>query len=399
MVSLKERDQLEFQKKLQASMQKNNLDALLLTSQEGIFYATGYASKFLSMMKQPGVAYALVPAEGHVKLIINNFEKQTAELQCDPKLIDIIQYDSWIFIDDGEAKSDKKTTQMNLNQSYDLVKKLISQISQSPRIGVEPVALTWKLTEQLYKDYGANQIIDFTDELLMVRVLKTDWEISILRQAAKLAEKATLLTAQELKPGMNEFDMNAIYRKHIDAIDNHAINTTLVTSIGPNYSAPFILRDYQLKQGDIVRLDGGVNYYGYQSDIARTFVIGGDATPEQQSKFDALYEGFSKGLSSVKPGMHLSELFDTVNGTIQKAGIPNYFRGHQGHSIGVSAFSEEAPFIAPKEELVFQEGMVFCLEVPYYSTKGGYNIEDEFLITKTGIERFTKANDSLNWPI
>ncbi|MFC6385884.1 M24 family metallopeptidase [Sporolactobacillus kofuensis] len=396
MVSLKERNQVEFQQKLQANMKQNHIDVLLLTSQENIFYATGYSSKFLSLMKQPGVAYAIVPAEGTCKLIINNFEKQTADLQC--KNIDIIQYDSWIFIDDGEEKSDKKTTQMNLNQSYQIVQELISKISPTPVIGVEPLSLTWKLTEQLYSDYGADHVIDVTNELLKVRVIKTEWEIEILRHAAKLAEKATQLTAQELIPGMNEFDMNAIYRKHIDALDNHAINTTLVTSIGPNYSAPFILRDYALKDGDIVRLDGGVNYYGYQSDVARTFVIGAHATEEQQSKFDALYEGFSKGLSLVKPGVRLADLFETVNGTIQKVGIPNYFRGHQGHSIGVSAFSEEAPFIAPNQDLVFQENMVFCLEVPYYSTKGGYNIEDEFLVTKDGIERFTQANESLNWP-
>ncbi|WP_010632745.1 M24 family metallopeptidase [Sporolactobacillus vineae] len=396
MVSLADRNQREFQHKLQANMKQNNIDVLLLTGQESIFYATGYSSKFLSMMKQPGVAYAVVPAEGKCKLIVNNFEKQTADLQC--KDIDVIQYDSWIFIDDGEPKTDNKTTQMNLNQSYEIVKDLIREVSPAPRIGIEPVSLTWASTEQLYNDYGRENVVDVTDELHKVRLFKTNWEIRVLRDAAKLAEKATLRTARDLEPGMNEFDLNAVYRKHTDQLDDHAINTNLVTSIGPNYSAPFIPRDYQLKTGDIVRLDGGINYYGYQSDIARTFVLGGQATAEQQEKFDYLYEGFSKGLAMIKPGVRLSDVFRTVNGTIRKAGIPNYFRGHQGHSIGVSAFSEEAPFIAPKEDLVFQENMVFCLEVPYYSTKGGYNIEDEFLITKTGIERFTTANTSLNWP-
>ena len=40
--------------------------------------------------------------------------------------------------------------------------------------------------------------------------------------------------------------------------------------------------------------------------------------------------------------------------------------------------------------------MVFCLEMPYYSSKNhSYNIEDTFLITETGVEFFTMATDSL----
>ena len=71
-------------------------------------------------------------------------------------------------------------------------------------------------------------------------------------------------------------------------------------------------------------------------------------------------------------------------------------RGHQGHSIGCSLFSEEYPFIAPGEDRGFEENMVMNIELPYYSSKNQtYNIEDTFLVTKTGIELFTKASPSL----
>jgi len=83
---------------------------------------------------------------------------------------------------------------------------------------------------------------------------------------------------------------------------------------------------------------------------------------------------------------------------VWKAGYTSYQRGHLGHSMGCSLSTEEYPFIAAANPGVFEPGMVFCLETPYYSRKlGGFNIEDEILITENGIERWTYANEDLFW--
>ena len=70
-------------------------------------------------------------------------------------------------------------------------------------------------------------------------------------------------------------------------------------------------------------------------------------------------------------------------------GLPNYSRGHFGHSIGMDDQTEEPPFIGPNDS-VLEPGMVMCLELPYYPADvGGFNIEDMILVTESGHEVLT----------
>ncbi len=390
------RSQKEIQKKIQDEMKKEGIGALILTRAESIFYATGYASQFLYTMQQAGIAYAIIPDSGQCELIVSNFEKQTAELQCSG--VGISQYDSWVFVDDGTDEIKEKSTDFSGNQSFEIIKKIIKKIGSGIKIGIETNSLNGQFMEQFGRDFGKENLVDCAPLINAVRSIKTSWEIQMLRESAQIAEKTMRLTAKDIKPGMTEFDVRALYRKNADIVNKNIIETLVVISIGPNYSAAYIPRDYILKEGDIIRLDGGVNYYGYRSDIARTFVLGGKPNAVQQKKYKALVIGFKKGLSMIKPGVAFSKVFEETQQTIREAGIPNYVRGHVGHSISVEMGIEEAPYVAATQKGIFKEGMVLCFECPYYSTIGGYNIEDTLLITKDGIELFTHANETLIWP-
>lgn len=391
------RNQAEIQEKLQTELRNNEIDVLLLTKQESIYYATGFSSRFLALMQKPGVAYAVVPAEGKIQLILNDFEKQAAEYQTED--IEIEKYNSWIYIEDDsqEASTIEKTAEMNLGQSFDIAIQAIKRVKEHPVLAIERSFLTWDDVEQLSDVFGRENVVDGTALFNKARTIKTKWEIDVLRRAAQIAEEAFYLTAKELKPGHTEVDVHSIYRKHAFALDKNVTSALMISSVGPNYSAAAIPRDYVLKEGDIVRLDGGVTYFGYQSDIARTFVIGGKASEKQAEKYKAILTGFKKGLSLIKPGVRFADVFEVTERTVQQSGIPQYKRGHVGHSISVDTFIEEHPLISPDSELVFEEGMVLCFECPYYSTSGGYNVEDTFVVTSDGIDLFTNVNENLNW--
>ena len=70
---LENRDQLAIQARLQSVMADAGLDAMLLTAPESIFYATGFASQFLYLSNQIGLTAAIIPKEGKVTLICNEF--------------------------------------------------------------------------------------------------------------------------------------------------------------------------------------------------------------------------------------------------------------------------------------------------------------------------------------
>ena len=79
---LENRNQLEIEQKLKREMEREGLDALILTEPETILYASGFASHFLYDSRRIGTTLAVVRKEGPVILILNEIEKQTAENQC-----------------------------------------------------------------------------------------------------------------------------------------------------------------------------------------------------------------------------------------------------------------------------------------------------------------------------
>ena len=67
-------------------------------------------------------------------------------------------------------------------------------------------------------------------------------------------------------------------------------------------------------------------------------------------------------------------------------GFETYARGHFGHGVGASIWSEEWPFISADSDAVLEPGMVMAFETPWYiDGLGGFIIEDQVLITETGV--------------
>jgi len=394
---IKGRNQLAVQARLQSAMRDAGIKALLVTSAENVFYCTGFASYFLYSQRKAGVAVGIVPAKGKCTVIANDFEKQTAIKQCQD--VHFLSYGSWIFIDDVEDTGDQreKPAVLDLGTSISLAFDVIKSSPGKGKIAVEFDSLPWTLWQKLEAEFGNENIVDAVPLLRAVRSVKFDWEIELLKKSAQIAERAMAATARTVEPGMAESDLLSIYRRTALALDKDVIDTFMVPSLGPLFAPAYIPRDYTIKEGDVIRLDGGVNYMGYRSDLARTFVVGKPSRRSEQI-YEALIAGRKKALSMIGPGVSFREVFEATQSIVRAAGIPKYVRGHFGHSIGLDVFVEEPPFIGPNERGGFAVNMVFCVEVPYYSAvNGGFNVEDEIVITKDGYESFTKANEDLLW--
>ena len=105
------------------------------------------------------------------------------------------------------------------------------------------------------------------------------------------------------------------------------------------------------------------------------------------------------------PGVVFGDLYEAFRAEVEKSPIfPNYARGHVGHGISVALTAEDVPKISRGEKTVFQPGMVISMEASYMAAEGayapgGYNIEDSFVITEDGYERFTMHSDSIIWNV
>ncbi|MEP7173678.1 MAG: M24 family metallopeptidase, partial [Aestuariivirga sp.] len=137
---------------------------------------------------------------------------------------------------------------------------------------------------------------------------------------------------------------------------------------------------------DLIKIDVGCVIEGYSSDGGRTAVLGRAGRAAQQV-YDALHKSFDAGLALLKPGVVLHEVYRAVATTMWDAGFTTYGRGHFGHGVGASIWSEEWPFISADATAAAEPGMVLAFETPYYiNGLGGFIIEDQILITENGVE-------------
>lgn len=392
------RIQQDFQNKIQEAMEKAKIDSLILTTPQNIFYATGFISAFLyNGIGSAGSDIAVVTRSGKVKLIVNQFSQGGAEEQT-RGTVEIIPYPTWIYIEDYYDPNERsKEVQPDLYKTFRMAVQLAKEDKKDGKVGIEGGSLPYDKYVFLQQELGADSLVSATPFMIEVRTFKFPWEIDVLRYSAQTAEKMMNDTMTHTEIGMCEADLIKLwFQSAYEFTGGHEIvGASQYHTTGPDFWCTALPRERRLKEGDVVRLDGGVNIYGYISDLGRAYAIGKTIAPERQAIFDTLLSARDAGIERMVPGNRACDVFHAVMKVCLEGALPHYVRGHCGHTIGLGP-GEEYPMLSPDNEMILQPGMVFCFETPYYSSKNGsYNLEDTLVITETGHELFTNTNRSL----
>lgn len=404
---MKGRDQGAITAKLQKEMEKSGLDALIVFRPENIFYVTGYYPKITDNAGAVGVNMAVVPASGATTFVASTLELEAAmSLSADG--VNVISYPSWVFIDNGTEENRKtpSPTDIDVLTGLRAAVDLVKGIPNCKTVGVEKSFLTLVMWEGLCKMLGEEHLMDSTAAFNEARRIKTPWEIDMLRLSAQHCERTMFRTAQDIRPGMLACEVDHLMLKYAVEEDKEftvSRNNFAGEAVGPYFGLTGIQRGYEIKAGDIVRFDGGFRHLGYVSDLARCFAVGDVVEPGAEKIFEILVESFHRGIAMLKPGTVMKDIYRTMVDYVTSTDtIPFYPRGHMGHSLGMNPGLEEWPKIGPTSEEVLLPNMVVCVEAPIWTNGlnehyGAFSIEDTFLITEDGCERFTHSNESLIW--
>jgi Xaa-Pro aminopeptidase len=228
---------------------------------------------------------------------------------------------------------------------------------------------------------------DATELVARLRAIKHPNEIARLRAAAQQSMGGLRALLDALRPGLDADAMTAIWREGARAFAReNEISLAgwdwAYIAVGGDGFAP----GGAAQVGDLIKIDVGCVIDGYSSDGGRTAVIGAPS-PAQRAVYDALRAGFDAGLERLRPGARLAEIHAEVSRVIQSRGLDHYNRGHYGHGVGSSIWSEEWPFISADAVALAEPGMVLAFETPYYIRGlGGFIIEDQFLIGERSVE-------------
>jgi Xaa-Pro aminopeptidase len=241
---------------------------------------------------------------------------------------------------------------------------------------------------------------DIRKEIYQLRVVKTPTEITLLRQAIDVSLDAQLAAMKMMRPGLWEYQIAAkmVYVHAMGGSEAEAYAP--IVGAGPNSTAlHYDKLSRKIEDGDIVVIDVGAQYSGYAADITRTIPANGKFTPRQREIYEVVLGAQNAALAAMHPGMLIGcrgnkDRKDTLQNVaytyinthgkdLHGKPLGQYFIHGLGHNLGLNVHDATPDYCAP-----LRPGMVVTVEPGIYIPEEnlGVRIEDDVLITETGIE-------------
>lgn len=388
-------------------MDENRLEALVATSPANVFYSSDLCPY--------GETYVLLPIErGAEPAIVAPISAPIPVVDMSRSWIEDVRYFGEFYtevrfakepLDDAERRLITAQESWEETRRSDPTALLLEVIEERGltdcRIGVDETALPgshpfWHRVGERLPNMEA---VPASHIFTLIRMIKTDEEIGRVGEAARITEKAWESALDRTMEGMTEKAFAYVYESAILAEGGRPISH--MGMYGPpiafgrrtSFVDVALPSDYTLRKGDLLRFDGGCSYRGYGCDMARTAVLG-EQSAKQGRYYNALLEGEQLAVDMARPGAAASEVFGAVVSRVQEEGIPHYRRHHVGHGWGLEGYNP--PLVSPRDDSELEEGMLLCLETPYYEVGfGGLMIEDIIVVRKGKAQYLTRFSREL----
>ncbi len=235
------------------------------------------------------------------------------------------------------------------------------------------------------------------------RCIKSPEEMELMKAAIWACEEGMKSMREAMRPGITE---NALWAKLHETnirLGGEWIETRLLSS-GPRTNPWF--RECSMREiekGDMVSFDTDlVGPYGYCSDISRSWLCGdGKPSDEQRRIYAAAYEQIQYNIGVLKPGMSLREVSEKA-WPIPEEYLSNRY-GSLIHGVGLAdeypSIKHWADFAAKGYDGIVTPGMTLCVEsfIGVEGGKEGVKLEEQVLITETGVEVLSSYPFEMDW--
>ncbi len=177
-------------------------------------------------------------------------------------------------------------------------------------------------------------------------VLKTARELGIMKEACVISAQALKLIGEAVEPGVTTAELDKLAEAFIrskGAVPNFkgyaGYPATACISINDQVIHGIPSHDRVLKKGDIVSVDLGAAFEGYNGDNAATFACG-DISPEAKRLIDTTRESLYEGINAARAGGRIGDIGAAVQSYVEARGY-SVVRDYVGHGVGTSL--HEAP--------------------------------------------------------
>ncbi len=348
-------------------MQRESINAMIVTRNADVHYLTGYENPDDSLP----AACIVVEGESPV-LVISN--QQLAGLNNESILTKAITFNP-----DPENEGDSSRGSNFWTRIADLMSD--SRVD-SAMIGLQYGHLTLRDFDAIKSFLPQAGFKDITDSLWRLRQIKDAAEIDMIRQATRIAEIGLRTALEAVVPGKSEVQVSVEIEAAMRAAGGQSRGIRAVVLTGTRPYRPFAVPTLdRISENSMVLIDVTVSCGGYFSEVARTLHVG---TPSetQRALFRYVIDKRQSLVQHIAPGVSIGELVSKV---LKSSNKDATMCDTLGNSIGLDL--REPPLIVRNSTTSIREGMVFSLHPSFFiSEAGAVKVADVVVVNSKGCE-------------
>lgn len=372
----------EFERRLaglRRIMVDQSLDAVVLTSYHGIKYYSDF------LFTAFGRSYALVVTADGTCTVTANID---AGMPWRTSYGDNIVYTDW-----------------QRDNFYHAVQHALAERgAPSPRrVGVEDDSVPLGIRRRLQDTFPDAELVDVSEAAMRQRMIKSDEEISVIRESARIADLGGEAVRAAIRAGVPEYEValagtEAMTREIAAAFPHREVRDSWVwfqsginTDGAHNWATT-----RQVQEHDILSLNAFPMPTGYYTALERTLFLG-EPDAESLRLWNVNVEVHRAGIDLIRPGAVCKDIAAALNEIYRAHGLLPYRTFGYGHSFGVLShyYGREAGLELREDvDTVLEPGMVVSMEpmitIPEgVPGAGGYREHDILVIGEEGAEDIT----------
>lgn len=267
---------------------------------------------------------------------------------------------------------------------------------------------------------GYLPILDSAELIGELRVVKSLYDVTMMRKACEISANAHVEAMRFTRPGVTERQVQGVLIGSflMQNADREGYGT-IVASGANATTLHYVFNDQPCRDGDLLLIDAGAEYRYYTGDITRTFPVNGKFTSAQKKVYDRVLDLQKDIISKVKPGIEFKSMQDAtidfltdvmielklLQGTraqnVESGAYRKYYPHGVGHWLGMDVHDAGLSIVGGESRRL-EIGMAFTVEPGLYipiddmsapaELRGiGIRIEDNIVVTPTGAEVLTSG--------
>ena len=268
------------------------------------------------------------------------------------------------------------------------------------RANVEVQTRDMRFISQCQSDFPLHQYRRLAPLLHELRVVKTDLEIELLKQAVDITAKGFRRTLRFVKPGVIEYEVEAELAREFIKRRGKFAYTPIIATGKNNCVLHYLQNDQECKKGQLLLMDVASSYANYNADLTRTIPVSGKFSRRQKKVYNAVLRVLRASIDGATVGkLHkdwTKEAQDHMNeellelGLLKKSQIKKqdpgnpacrkYFMHGLGHPLGLDVHD------VGDNNKPFASGTVLTVEPGIYLPDEGFGVrlEDDIVVTEEG---------------